>query len=251
MNGWGGMAYNKEEVKIMDLRQKVIDLVNSQGTNAGGKKYWSWWGYESRVPWCQIFVSWIMEQAGVPTAVYGKYENCQYAIGQMRQKGVWKSKGYRPQVGDLCYYDWGQDGESDHVGFVVAVNGDTITVREGNKSDAVGNRVIGYNDRPIVGYASPAYGEAESGTGENQATENQNSQTGGGYMFTVEMVRKGSKGNDVRLLQELLDYHGYGLAVDGDFGSDTALAVKQYQEKHGLSADGIAGPLTWKSILLR
>lgn len=244
-------AYSKREVVEMGLRQKVITLVNGQETNAGGKKYWSWWGYESRVPWCQIFVSWIMEQAGVPAAVYGKYENCQYAIEQMKKKGVWHDRGYRPEVGDICYYDWGGDGISDHVGIVIAVDGDMVTVREGNKSDAVGNRISAYNSPNIVGYASPDYGEAGNTSPETGNDGNQNGQTGGKYMFEVEMIRKGSKGNDVRLLQELLDYHGYGLAVDGDFGTLTKSAVEEYQRKHGLSVDGIVGPLTWKSILLR
>ncbi|MDO5345120.1 MAG: peptidoglycan-binding protein [Lachnospiraceae bacterium] len=235
----------------MSLRQKVIDLANSQDTNEGGRKYWSWWGYESRVPWCQIFVSWIMEQAGVPASVYGKYENCQYAIEQMMEKGVWHTNGYRPQPGDICYYDWDSDGISDHVGIVASVNGDLVTVREGNKSDAVGSRISAYNSPQIAGYASPDYGEA--GTGNPSAgTGNQESQTGGDrYMFSVATVQKGSVGNDVRLLQELLDYHGYGLAADGDFGTLTKSAVESYQKQHGLGADGIAGPMTWKSILLR
>lgn len=234
-------AYNKTEVEEMGVRQKVVDLVNSQESNVGGKKYWSWWGYASRVPWCQIFVSWIMEQAGVPISVYGKYENCQYAIEQMQKKGIWHTNGYRPQPGDICYYDWGKDGVSDHVGIVVAVNGDQVTVREGNKSDAVGNRISPYNSPQIVGYASPDY----------EKTGNQENQTGGRYMFSVGTVQKGSAGNDVKLLQELLCYHGYGLAVDGDFGTLTRSAAMEYQKRHGLGVDGIVGPKTWKSILLR
>lgn len=234
----------------MSLRQKVIDLVNSQGTNAGGEKYWRWWGYESRVPWCQIFISWIMEKAGVPAAVYGKYENCQYAIDQMQKRGVWHERGYRPRTGDVCYYDWGSDGGADHGGIVVAVNGNEITVREGNKSDAVGNRVIAYNSPKIVGYASPDYARAEDG-GSDTGNGGSGNQNGSRYTFEVEMIRRGSRGNDVRLLQELLDYHGYGLSADGIFGVLTENAVREYQEANGLSADGIAGPKTWKHILIR
>lgn len=240
-------TYNKE-MERMSLRQKVLDLVNSQGTNAGGEKYWSWWGYKIRVPWCQIFVSWIMNQAEVPVDVYGKYENCQYAISQLKKKGIWHDRGYRPQAGDICYYDWEQDGESDHVGIVVEINGNTVTIREGNKNDAVGNRTITYNSTQVVGYASPNYGDVSI----SSETGNQESQTGGdGYMFSVGTVQKGSKGNDVKLLQQLLCYHGYGLAVDGDFGSVTKSAAMEYQKKNGLVVDGIVGPKTWKRILIR
>lgn len=77
-------------------------------------------------------------------------------------------------------------------------------------------------------------------------------QTGGnGYMFSVGTVQYGSTGNDVKLLQQLLCYHGYGLAVDGDFGSITKSAVMEYQKKDGLVVDGVVGEQTWKSLLLR
>lgn len=142
----------------MATRKDVVNLANAQGTEKGGRKYWSWWGYSSRVAWCQIWVSWIMAHAGVPESVYGKYENCQYAISQMQKKGIWHGRGYKPQPGDVCYYDW-NGGGSDHVGIVVAVSGNAVTVREGNKNDQVGNRVITYNNSQVVGYASPKYND--------------------------------------------------------------------------------------------
>lgn len=40
-----------------------------------------------------------------------------------------------------------------------------------------------------------------------------------------------------------------GADIDGKYGSKTAQAVKTYQEKHGLTADGEAGPKTITSIL--
>lgn len=71
------------------------------------------------------------------------------------------------------------------------------------------------------------------------------------YMFEVGTVQVGSTGNDVRLLQQLLCYHGYGLAVDGEFGNVTKSAAMEYQKKNSLVVDGIAGEKTWKSILMR
>lgn len=73
----------------------------------------------------------------------------------------------------------------------------------------------------------------------------------GTYMFEVGTVQVGSTGNDVKLLQELLCYHGYGLAVDGEFGNVTKSAAMEYQKKNGLVVDGIVGEKTWKSILIR
>lgn len=65
-------------------------------------------------------------------------------------------------------------------------------------------------------------------------------------------IRYGSKGDDVRKLQELLSAAGYSLGdsgVDGKFGSKTRSAVKAYQAAHGLNEDGIVGPRTWDILL--
>jgi peptidoglycan hydrolase-like protein with peptidoglycan-binding domain len=60
-----------------------------------------------------------------------------------------------------------------------------------------------------------------------------------------------SEGEDdgcVTELQELLNNHGAGLTVDGDFGPDTLAAVENYQGTHNLSVDGIVGPQTKASL---
>ena len=61
-------------------------------------------------------------------------------------------------------------------------------------------------------------------------------------------VSYGSKGSDVKTLQELLNQNGYSLDTDGVFGSKTQAAVKDYQKKNGLSVDGIVGKNTWGAL---
>ena len=66
------------------------------------------------------------------------------------------------------------------------------------------------------------------------------------------MIRKGSKGEDVRQCQEILDRLGYDLGscgVDGDFGKDTLAAVKAFQQDRGLVVDGIVGKMTWRELM--
>ncbi len=59
------------------------------------------------------------------------------------------------------------------------------------------------------------------------------------------LSRQGSRGNEVRQIQTKLKNWGYyDGAVDGIFGSKTTAAVKDFQRKNGLTADGIAGPAT-------
>lgn len=54
------------------------------------------------------------------------------------------------------------------------------------------------------------------------------------------LLKIGSKGENVKLLQEFL-----GLSVDGDFGPKTQASVKKWQSEHGLTVDGVVGPATW------
>lgn len=58
----------------------------------------------------------------------------------------------------------------------------------------------------------------------------------------------GSSGSGVRELQELLNQNGASLTVDGVYGSNTAAAVRQYQQSKGLTVDGIAGDETFNSL---
>ena len=68
--------------------------------------------------------------------------------------------------------------------------------------------------------------------------------------FSLPVLRLGSIGSDVTLVQRLLNNAGYGLLVeDGIFGSRTETAVKQFQNDQNLTVDGVVGSLTWKALL--
>lgn len=56
-------------------------------------------------------------------------------------------------------------------------------------------------------------------------------------------LRVGSRGNEVRLLQEKL-----GISADGNFGPGTERALREWQTRNGLTADGIAGPRTLTAL---
>lgn len=65
------------------------------------------------------------------------------------------------------------------------------------------------------------------------------------------ILRRGSKGEDVKQLQTLLLKLGYDLGkwgVDGDFGATTEKKVKEFQAKMNLTADGIVGISTWQAL---
>ena len=63
------------------------------------------------------------------------------------------------------------------------------------------------------------------------------------------VYRQGSTGQAVRTIQEKLVRWGYfDGPVDGIYGSKTAAAVKKFQSKNGMTADGIAGPATQEAL---
>ncbi|MBQ2834395.1 MAG: peptidoglycan-binding protein [Clostridia bacterium] len=77
----------------------------------------------------------------------------------------------------------------------------------------------------------------ETGTGETEETP------------ASQLLKKGSAGEAVRALQAALDelgyYHG---TVTGRYGNLTKEAVRRFQRAHGLSSDGVAGPITLEKL---
>jgi peptidoglycan hydrolase-like protein with peptidoglycan-binding domain len=65
------------------------------------------------------------------------------------------------------------------------------------------------------------------------------------------LVRRGDDIFPVRPLQQLLRARNHPVAVDGIFGPLTEAAVKAFQQSNGLTADGIAGPITWPKLLVQ
>ena len=56
-------------------------------------------------------------------------------------------------------------------------------------------------------------------------------------------LKRGAKGPRVAFVQKVL-----GQQVDRIFGTQTKRAVKRFQRRHGLTADGIVGPATWAAL---
>jgi len=65
----------------------------------------------------------------------------------------------------------------------------------------------------------------------------------------MNLLKQGSRGEDVRRLQGLLSAQGFKIAVDGRFGLNTKYAVQAFQDENGLKDDGIVGPATWQILI--
>ena len=65
-----------------------------------------------------------------------------------------------------------------------------------------------------------------------------------GSVNTTCCIYHGEVSKRVELLQSFLKWYGYDIAIDGLFGDGTLKAVKDFQKKSGITADGIVGPNT-------
>lgn len=70
--------------------------------------------------------------------------------------------------------------------------------------------------------------------------------------ITLPQLEQGDSGNSVKAVQLLIEAAGYSVGsagADGIFGAGTLKGLKKYQDKKGLTVDGICGAKTWEKLL--
>ena len=180
--GASGAANNnqtggKKTMTEQELRNKVVQTARSYlgSKEADGSHRKIIDGYNAHKPlargylvkytdaWCATFVSFVGIVCGL-TDIMPTECGCGAMIELYKKKGRWQENdAYRPQPADVIMYDWDDNGVGDctgypeHVGIVEAVDGNTITVIEGNMSNRVGERALQVNGRYIRGYCLPDY----------------------------------------------------------------------------------------------
>ena len=152
-----------------------------------------------------------------------------------------------------------EDGGSRETqsGNTTSTNEDTYTVQAGDSLWAIAEKVYGSgayytklmtlngltNANIMVGQVLKIKSNTQSASQPAQSTSSTND---------LPTLRKGSKGEPVRALQALLLLRGQKLATygaDGDFGSETEIALRAYQKLKGLTVDGICGSDDWKTLI--
>lgn len=140
-----------------ERHREIIDIYNSHKPLARGVKM------SYTMPWCAAFVSAAAIRCGLTDIIPTECG----AVSQSRlfmKLGRWEENdSYEPEMGDIIYYVWDDDGEGDntaepdHVGIVCEVKNGSITVIEGNKSDSVAYRTLPVNGRFIRGFGLPDF----------------------------------------------------------------------------------------------
>ena len=222
-------------------------------------------------PWCAAFVSAVAWLCGLIGIIFPS-ASCPDMIKRYKAAGRWmEHDAYKPQIGDIVFYDWqdsgsgDNNGEPDHVGIVSEVYSSSFNVIEGNASDSVKIRTMNINRRYIRGFGLPDYEAAAASYSEIPNSSEvivvdpdpqpvapvADPNT---YKLTYTILRYGAgmAGQEqlreqVRSVQQRLRWMGFDIGpdgADGEYGDNTAAAVRQYQRSVGLQADGEFGPLT-------
>lgn len=84
----------------------IVIIAKSQIGNVGGKLYWTWYGFDQRVEWCAIFVSWCANESGQLNITVPKFSRVEDGIQWYKNLGKWRNKDYIPKAGDLIFFDW-------------------------------------------------------------------------------------------------------------------------------------------------
>ena len=258
----------KKTMTEQELRNKVVQTargyLGSKEADGTHKKIID--GYNAHKPlargylvkytdaWCATFVSFIGIVCGL-TDIMPTECGCGAMIDLYKKKGRWQeNEAHRPQPADIIMYDWDDNGVGDctgypeHVGIVKEVNGNTITVIEGNMNDAVGERTLQVNGRFIRGYCLPDYASKASGVPSASVPSGNPSSGSASSAEQVYTVRAGDTLSKIAekygtTYQKLASYNGIANPNKINVGQKIKIpgsGVKTYTVKPGDSLWAIA-----------
>ena len=131
----------------------------------------------------------------------------------------------------------GHTGMSQHYAGLAMDIGQGLSTAERDRlrNLAIDSRLFSYVEPKVL---TPTWVHIDSRMGTPACTS-------GGY----PLIKKGSRGVYVMVLQDALNYLGYNTGtIDGIFGINTRNAVIRFQRANRLSQDGIVGCSTWRAI---
>lgn len=200
--------------------------------------------FNFQTEWCALFIDWLF---GDDTPFTGnEYYSCTAQMNYWKSVGCWEDGTTGITEGDIIYYDWDTSGDCDHVGIVTSIQGDTITVVEGNfgcndwRLSHVGFRAITHSYAFVKGYAIPDYKVDTNGPIPETRERPK-------MLYSIDLVNTCLY--KVEQLQNMLNVvDNASIMCDGYYGEKTKAAVINYQKSRCLEVDGIIGCETITSL---
>ena len=145
---------NRQQV----IRENLVKTAQLQVGNTG-ETYWEWYGFNHRVEWCCVFVSWLAHENGVLNKAIPKFIWVKKGVDFYREKGWLKfPREYTPIPGDIIFYNWNNNLVIDHVGIVEKIENGYVYAIEGNVNyKNVARRKSKLNSSYIYAYGVPEY----------------------------------------------------------------------------------------------
>ncbi len=139
----------------------VLNRERDEYVLKGWTRYGAWYG----IPygdWCAMFVSFCLHYAGISDKEYPYDCGTTTWVRNLEDRGLFSpASKYSPMPGDLVFFDWEQDGLTDHVGLVYGVdeNDNYLLTIEGNHTRTVQTFEYALTDPQIMGYGILKYVE--------------------------------------------------------------------------------------------
>ena len=151
---------------------------------------------------------------------------------------------FERRVAKYSGYNWTQNEFDALVSFAFNVGSIAQLTANGTRSrEEIADKLLAYNK---------ANGKVLAGLTRRRTEERALFLTPCEEVITVDLktLKRGSEGGQVKAWQRILRSYGYdGCAVDGDFGAATERYTKDWQDKQGLTADGVVGKCSWAKAL--
>ncbi len=236
--GWGyiwGTAGVLWTAAKQENLEKTTDADREQSRKYGAK----WIGH--KVADCSGLFSWAFKALG-GTMYHGSntmWNSWCQAKGELKDGKRTDGKPLLPGTAVFTYNK--TTGKRGHVGLYIG--GGWVIEARGARYGVVKTKLT---DRPWVEWGE-LKGVSYDGKAEDQQPDPEQKDEG----KELPTVRRGNRNLYVTQMQTMLDRLGYSLGIcgiDGDFGTSTEKAVKEFQRDHGLTADGICGPKTWTAL---
>lgn len=230
------------------LLQTAASQIGTVEVPVNRTKYGREYGLDGNA-WCQMFVWWCLRHSGNGDGGWEKSAwtpDWEKEAKHERRNVSLRNNTVGAKPGMVVHFYSHAKGRIAHVGIIervldrnhiVTIEGNTSPSRHGSQRNggqvARRHRYVGPRSSFVASCSMPVWGGGQPDVNTPEAASKN------WFM--------GTSGTKVAAIQRMLGFAGSD--VDGIFGGVTKRHVRAFQERHGLTVDGVVGPLTWAKLV--